>query len=267
MKARRRHAGFTLLEILVAIGIVAVMGALMASSFALMHRAQRRTMTRQERYHAGWVALERMARELSMAYISAHFNPEEPRTKTIFDGDDDRVLFTTFAYQRRRSEAREADQAVVEYFVKSTKHGRRGLFRRVKVPVDDDPDSGGHTDLVVDGVERLELSYWNRDDESWEKSWEVTTDDLELGPGGAIKPAEETDVDKELALPWRVRIRLTLRTDDGDDIVFETQTAPRIHEPLNFLRLRSIAARRGAAAVGGRGAPRTVAPAGGGGRR
>ena len=234
--------GFTLIEVMVSISILVAMGALLYSSFALMARGQKTTFRLQERHHAARVAMNRMTREVSMAFISKHVNAEEPRSKSVFLGDRNKMMFSTFAHQRRVKEARESDQATVEYFLKSMSDRKgKGLYRRSKTTPGDDPEKGGRVELMLAGVNSLEFEYWDRMDEDWDNTWEVTSDDFEVGgavaalTGSDVLPDEITDEDKTLQLPWRVKIRFELIDEEGDEYEFESQTAIYMREPLDFI--------------------------------
>lgn len=233
-----RHAGdkrgFTVVEILVAIGLFATVSAIMYSSFVLMIRAQETTDDLQQTYHAARVSMQRMAREISMSFLSKHVNAEEERSKTVFLGNRNKITFTALCNDRRIKESRESDQLVVEYFLKSIKGGGKGLYRRAKTLPDSDPEKGGTVELMAENVKSLEFDYWDREKEDWRNEWEVTSDDFEIGVPGLQLPEEVTDEEKTLQLPWRVRIRLVLRDENQDEYEFETQTALYMREALDF---------------------------------
>jgi len=74
MAIRRRTSGMTLIEVMVAMALFAAVGALVYGGFAQTSRAKQKLETQLDRYHEVRVALERMVREISMAYVSVHFN-------------------------------------------------------------------------------------------------------------------------------------------------------------------------------------------------
>lgn len=273
---RRLTGGFTLIEVMVAVGLLSSMSAFVLGSYFLLTKAQDATETRMERFHGAWVTLNRMKRELAMAFISKHVNQEEPRSKTLFDGGKTKLTFNSLSHQRIVKGVTESDQSVIEYYLKSTGRGGKGLYRRQKLLVDDDPEDGGRVDLLLEGVRKLEFEYWDREDEDWESTWEVTSDDFEAGPGGQQIDELVTDEDKTLQLPWRVRIRIELEGPNGRDIEFVTQTAIYMREPLDFTQggvlsqigaARAGAAGRGGAAGGGARGGGAAPAAGAGGRR
>jgi general secretion pathway protein J len=275
MSARLQSArGFTLIEVLVAVSLLASLGIFLYASFGAMIRSQEDTDRLQERHHAARVSMSRMTREISMAFLSKHVNDDEARSKTLFLGDRNRITFTSFSNQRRVRESMESDQLVIEYFLKSIPRGRgKGLYRRTKSVLDDKPEKGGTVELMAEGVKSLEFEYWNRKDEDWDSNWEVTSDDFELlGPAalatGKRKLSEEvTDEDETLQLPWRVLIRLELIDEEKVTHLFETQTPLYVREPLDFTlggALTNAKGRLNSKGRGGKGRGGSAGPTGGG---
>ena len=74
-----------------------------------------------EREHEVRLALERMAREISMAFLSAHRDCDTPKTKTIFKTSNSsigtRLDFTSFSHLKLHADANESDQNELSYFV------------------------------------------------------------------------------------------------------------------------------------------------------
>ena len=251
-----------MIEILVAVGLLAMMTAIIYSAYRITIRAQTETDKLQERYHTARVTMMRMTRELSMAFLSKHVNADEPRSKTLFEGGRDKIQFTYLGHQRRVKDAKESDQGVVEYYLRSCSRKNdlpgKCLYRREKTIVDADPEKEGSVELMAEGVKSLKLEYWDRENEDWKSEWEVTSDDFQIGPSGEMVSEEVTDEDKTLQLPWRVKIHLVLVDSDKKEQEFETQTAIVLREPLDFTLGGALTNLRGGlgavgAAAGGRG--------------
>jgi general secretion pathway protein J len=215
----RRARGFSLVELMVAVGITAALGAMTIGAFAQVDRASQIARAQGERYAAARLALSRMAREVSMAFLSENYDRTRFRERvTLFVGREDRLLFSTMAHRRLYWDARESDQAIVEYTVESDPDlpGEQALFRREKVRLDDEPDTGGRKDLVATHVTGLTVSYWDRQRNDWAREWSTKS------------------VEKSKALPSRVRFELELKLADGRTERFVTETRVEIGTPLEF---------------------------------
>lgn len=222
MRRRRREAGFSLAEILVSVVLVSFMGMMMYESMDQASRAKDETEAALDRMQSIRVALRRLTRDLSMAFLSKHKDPqmaEKPRT--LFRGDRDKVAFTALSHARLYRDARESDQCEVSYWVRpSTKGGGYALFRRESRRIDEEPLRGGRSMTLLEGVDRFELDFWdgkNCTDDCWKDRWDTTQ--LDGQPN---------------RLPSRVRIRLTARDEYGDPLKFETQVQLPMQDPFNF---------------------------------
>ena len=115
-----RQRGFTLIEVLIAVGITAVIGAMALGAFSRSAAARQSVEEQDERVSGARAALGRMARDVSSAFLSDHFDRQRFRDRpTVFKGRDggdrDSLLFATMAHGRAVRDARESDQSVVEY--------------------------------------------------------------------------------------------------------------------------------------------------------
>lgn len=271
-RLRRRRRGMTLLEVLIAVGLLATIGALAYTSINMTMRAQRRASKLQEHFHSGRLFLERVKRELSMAFVSLH-QSDDQRTKTLFRGESDSLLFTTSAHQPIHRNAHQSDQMIVEYKL-GTVEGRSVVIRRAKYHIDDSPESDMVEEIAAVGVERLEFDFYDKEQEDWTSDWDVDIEDAEekrvqlkavramadnakgnlaTAAGGAGTAAGDiadavggaavdrmADEQQEnlfdgLFLPSRVKIRIVITDGDEDDpreYTLESQAEVHMQEPL-----------------------------------
>ncbi|MCG8555114.1 MAG: prepilin-type N-terminal cleavage/methylation domain-containing protein [Proteobacteria bacterium] len=201
-------SGMTLIEVMVALTILAIVSSLVYGGFAQTAFNKRRVEDQLDRYHEARMAVERMARELSMAFVSIHNSPNPALrvVQTAFVGggnaDGSRIDFTSFSHQRLQRDVHESDQNELSYFV--TAHpqdsSRKVLARREQARIDDDPRKGGQSQILVDGVLDFELSYLDSQTGQWLKSWD------------SIQPAMQPN-----RLPLQVKILLTIASPHRKD--------------------------------------------------
>jgi general secretion pathway protein J len=170
----------TLIEVMIAMTIFAAAGALVYGGFAQTARAKQKLESQLNRYHELSSALERMVRELSMAYVSMHTNPLSSlrSMRTAFVGKDsgfgDRVDFTSVSHTRIFRDAKESDQCEISYFVTNDPKGKgRVLARRMQPRVDADPGQGGRVEILLEDVLEFELSYLDPTNWEWQTSWDT----------------------------------------------------------------------------------------------
>jgi general secretion pathway protein J len=213
-----RARGLSLVELMIAVAITAFIGAVIAGSYQQVDRAATLVRDQSARAAAVRLSMARMTRELTMAFLSEHYDRERFRDRpTLFKGEDDKVLFTTMAHVRRYQDTTESDQAVVEYQLdRDPATGEEALFRREKLVIDDESDRGGRTDLVADYVTKLSLRYWDRRRKEWVREW-------------STRSSEHMN-----ELPDRVKIELEVKQLDGKTATYTTQTRVAITTPLEF---------------------------------
>ncbi len=246
--------GFTMMEIVVAVSLLAMLGIIVSTATSSILGAIQDTKTMQDYYHTARVALGRMEREIGMAYLSKH-QGEFRVTKTLFQGKGNSLMFTYMGHRRMTHNARESDEGVVEYKVDRDTDGTYALIRREKTIVDSSPQKGGQRMVLARNVKSVKFSYWDMDKESWQSDWKVEIDNVleeqtkksaaatamtaatgnsDLGKALANqKPAEPKHGPDENWLPARVKIVLVIKTEDGE-LTFETQTRVRLMEALDF---------------------------------
>lgn len=219
---KRALRGFTLMEVMVAVSITALMGTIVAMAFQTGFRAKEVIEEEAEHYRMVRVALNRMAREIGSAYVSDRYDPKRYRDSndrpTNFIGERDRLLFTTFAHQRLYTDSKESDQAVVEYFVESSTEkgarGRQDLKRRVNPNIGERMDRGGTTDVLFEGVKKLEFEYWDSERKEWEDEWDTRRNE------------------RKSFLPTRVRITLVAKDENGKEARYTTQARIMLNTEL-----------------------------------
>lgn len=223
----RRVKGMTLIEVLVAMGILSVMMFGVWRSFSATMVATERTTIIQERYSTIRNAMDRMAAEVSTAYLSFNRSPAEVRHFTLFEGrtstKGDSLTFSSFAHLRIRRDANESDQTVLQYFLAQdpTDSSRQHLYRRESTRLTGDlpEDLRRYAPAYVmcEDVESLEFEYWDPLRLDWVDEWRTTS--------------AEAQADR---LPPRVKITLGIMNDDREIEYFTTQSLLPMQEKLDL---------------------------------
>lgn len=221
MSARR--SGFTLIEVMVSMVIIALVTTLIYTGFSQTAQNKRRIEAEIDRYHEIRMGVERMQREISMAFVSAQLNPSPVLqvVKTCFVGKDSgrgsRIDFTSFSHQRLYRDAHESDQNEISYYMAEDRHsgGRPALVRREQRRIDEDPQQGGQAQILIENVSKFELTFLEPTTLQWLTTWDTMQ--------AAMQPNR---------LPLQVKIKVTVPNvrGRGKDEAFTT----RVWIPLQF---------------------------------
>jgi general secretion pathway protein J len=221
---RSGEAGMTLIEVMVAVGILTLMTSLIWVSFSQSLRTQNTVRQSEERYLMVRTAMARMTRELSMAFLSQHRGPLDLNPHTFFMGEDhgteDRLSFTSLAHRRLYRDADESEQTIITYYVASDPHDKRRkhLYRKEtrRLNSGDHPNPDGPAYVICEDVTRFELTYYDPRVLQWLDTWNTTTAD-----------------GKPDRLPDQVRITLGF-LDGGREVIIPTRARIYLQQPMGF---------------------------------
>lgn len=227
-----RKCGMTLIEIMISIAILAAIMVFAWGSFALSASKQERMQEINERLHGVEQAVNRIVRDMSMAFMTVHGNDKsqtEERYKTGFLGTTDRVDFTSMGYVRMFRNEKVGDQSEISYFIKEMNNDEGEsvsyLVRREQAPINDDFTRGGTIIPLLDHVQSFKLQYW--DDSKADRT---------VGSDGWIDEWDTETTAYENRLPSRVRIEIQIDDPLGSDEPMMIMTQAQIHltEALDF---------------------------------
>jgi general secretion pathway protein J len=218
--------GMTMVEIMVAIAILALVAVLIHGVMESLSRGKKGEELRADRAHEGREALQRIVRDLSSAYLSMHVPAVQALVtqKTAFVGRSSipfaRVDFTAFAHMRTDRDSHESDQAEVGYFVVRNPDSpdKMDLVRREQTPIDFDPLKGGIVNVVAEDVEQFEVRYLDPQTSQWVETW----DSMQI-------------TGQPNRLPLEVKITLVLNgVGGGPPYAYTTKVFLPIQQPLSF---------------------------------
>jgi type II secretion system protein J len=223
MSRRNAQQGFTLLEMLIALAIVAMMMFVAYSVTAQIGGDKKFVAKVADRNHELRVGMTRMVHDISMSYLSQNEKTDilEPRTVFMGKRSGEAILqFSSFAHRVMWADANESEQTMISYFTAPDPYDRQttNLVRReTRRMTDEGYDSEkAEIDVLVHNIEEIEFEYWNWRDNDWQSEWD-STNDSERG-----------------RLPTRVRIKLTVMGRNRKPIVHTTQARIMMEERLQF---------------------------------
>lgn len=180
-----RTGGFTLVEALVAIAVFGIVATIVFGGFSQTMRNRRFVEAQSDRSHVIRVAMERMVREISAAFVSIHVNPNPQliTARTGFHGRREgrgaRLDFTSFSHRRLYRDAHESDQNEVGFFVAEFRDedgdSHHALVRREQNRIDDDFERGGQNAVLVEDVMEFELSFLDPMSLEWRDTWDASS--------------------------------------------------------------------------------------------
>ncbi len=216
-KIRGASGGFTLLEVLIAVSILGMIMTILYMSFRTTLSAPDELGAIQERYVSLGRAMNRMAREIEMTFISLNYNNKyETSPKTLFKLKEGRLDFSAFAHLKITKNAKESDQCAISYFLKEdpSDRNKQNLMRRETNRLDKEPEKGGVSYAMLEDVLDFKIEAWNGDD--WVLEWDVSK------------------VEYLNKLPERLRISVTIFDDFGEKKTYVTETKIWLKDPIRF---------------------------------
>ncbi len=221
MSARRAslaplaRGGFTLLEVMIAIGILAGISAAMFIIFANSSRLQETSNHKAELSSMGQIAMARMEREIGLAFLSANKkaqpagagdNPDDT-FETIFYAEDadpfDKLHFTSRSHRKLYRDSKECSLTEISYFEETDDQSRYfKLMHREEERIDGEPTEGGQVMVLARSVKKLNFRYFDDQKNEWLEEWDT------LG-------ADELN-----RLPRAVEVTLVIADDEGEEMTW-----------------------------------------------
>ncbi len=220
--------GITLVEIVIALAVLSFM---MTVAWAATSRTAETKTDIEEaeiRNHEIRMALNRMVRDLSHAYLSGNEPGRDDDPRTLFRGRRDAPVsdlrFSSMAKRVLWADAAESEQTMIQYFTEPDPDdpSKTDVLRRElqRLPTENYPwrRVPADVDTLVRDIESLQFQYYDWRDEEWKDEWDTTSTDREGG-----------------RLPSRVRIELVIESRGGSELTFVSQARIPLQEELNFL--------------------------------
>ena len=207
LRTLQEEVGFTLVEVLLALFLFALIAGVIFAAFAAVASGVEKGRQRIELYRVGRVALLHMAQEVGAALPPPAGSDMRFQGKKNADGGTghDRIDFLTIPYRRYSDKVPSYELCRVAYYVADNPQEKTALFREEDCSGEEDERRERATQLeLTDLAVGLEITYY--DAEKDYEEWPPNRDDQSL-------------------LPCRVRLALTLRDAQQYARVFITTVA------------------------------------------
>ena len=204
------NKGFTLIEVLLAVFIAALVLSVLYASFFQILKAKEKVEEELELYHEARIVLSKMTKDLATAFPRGSINSESSNITSPFfigseDGNHSTLTFTSLS-RRPSKDSRESDQTEISYFLEPAED-EPDLFALIRR---DNPtigtEGGGTQYPISERVVRFKVSYI--------PSTSFGNNNQEL--------AFEWNSNETSTLPAAVNVNLTMRNPRGEDIEFNS---------------------------------------------
>lgn len=219
----RSYRGFTLLEILMAISIFAIVVTLAYGSYRSTFRIIEQTESQTEIYNQARIAMDRITCDLSSLYLgSSGFLQGE--AQNLGNKEADTIRFTSTAHLVLNREEQASGYAIISYSVEEDPETRElSLFRHDQAfrPDEDGETTTGNGLLLCKGLLEVRFLYYDNR-EGQRDDWDS-------------KEVEQTDTNAQ-KLPDRIEVSLLFADPaaGGKPVRFTTATTfPGAHPPLS----------------------------------
>jgi general secretion pathway protein J len=226
VKPRANRRGLTLIEVMVAISVLAMLSVIVYGAFDGLGRGKQGLGRVNDRYHQGRAALSRIAAELSSAFLSNHqpLRPQQIRRLTIFKATKgspaDRIDFTSFSHRRLVRDSHESDQNEISYFGSPDPNGsgKIDLARREAPIIDLEPTRGGEVNVLAEDIDLFDLKYLDPTSGLWNDTWDSSQ-----------------AIGQPNRLPLQVKVTLALKGGaNGKPVLFVMKVPLSMQVPLAF---------------------------------
>lgn len=209
-RARLDRRGFTLVEIVVAVGLLAIIATISFMAITASVKAQGVLEEEDVTNQAARVAMATLRRDFAMAWLTQNLTTITTY-RTLFvgqNGDPDRAWFASISHHRKVKDSREGDQTEITLWLEDDPEtpGTYVLLRREAPRIDQEPERDGVIYPLAYRVKSFDLRYLAQDTAEWVEEW------------------DSTGAERANTLPRAVQIILVLMGPDAEE---EGELSPR----------------------------------------
>jgi general secretion pathway protein J len=194
-------SGFTLLEVLIALAILAVVATLVYASFDTSIKVMDGVDHEANIYRDARLILTKLSEDLSMAYLPKGLQEATfvGQDGVVEDRPQDSLRFTALSHLRYVPNQPTSDLNLVEYALEADSEGKdTALLRKENANLYSLFETGGQS-VIGEGIRGFNLRYF--DGKTWVDSWDPVNHE---------------------GLPWVVEIELQFQEPGGDQRSFKS---------------------------------------------
>lgn len=216
-----KNRGFSLIEVLTAITITAIVASSVYFSFSGILTGRSTIKESSERYRRVYFTLDLMKRDIENAFLTMNRGAPEETHITIFKGIPDspvsHLTFSSLNHAKMVSNVKSCSQTEIEYYGDNI-DGENVLMRRESSWIDAFPEKGGNVYPLLSGFNSVLIEYWDEDRKEWKQEW--NTESIDTGE----------------VLPSKIKISMDIRdeSDGGLPFFVESIVEIKVRRPFSF---------------------------------
>ena len=181
-KKKRKSFGFTLIEVLIAIAIFSFIALGTTGAITRSLKVKKMAEEQWNDIHALRTALTIMQRDISLAFHKSNLKPtfglssqkRDQWFRTFFKSRNNQLNFTSLTHRKIYEDAHESNLCEIGYQLSPDPHNaaKSNITRRLSIYVDDDPEEGGKTQVLLENVKSLEFRFYSKEKDRWLEDWD-----------------------------------------------------------------------------------------------
>ncbi|MBW1676822.1 MAG: type II secretion system protein [Deltaproteobacteria bacterium] len=217
--------GFTLLEILIAMFIFAIVLSTIYTSYTGALRIVDETEYQADIYGMARVALEKMQEDLECAYISIPKTAKSPESdedmafvgedKEIKDRSADRLRFISRAHLVFSEKDQSSGTTEIGYYVEEHEEGDGFVLKRSDSPAfQGKPEEGTGGLVLCDSLISVNFTYYDDEDEEYD-NWDSTNEEFKDKMPKMVSIMLEFENSADIEAPFKFLTRVALPMGKG----------------------------------------------------
>jgi len=174
-KNKNQNSGFSLIEVLISVGILVVMMLMLTKAFQGVLRSQDNIKKSGDHYQTIYGGLLKLYNDFHMAFLAnTAFHGQDNSYLTAFIASEEKVDFSTMSHIHFIKNRVDTDQIHVGYLLrKNEDNDTFDLVRRETDYLRKDIDKGGESFVLIPDLKTLSFEYYDADKESWKNLWDT----------------------------------------------------------------------------------------------